>query len=31
MNNMLEGINSKINEAEKWTGDMEDRMLEITA
>ena len=31
MNNMLEGISSKITEAEKWTGDLEDRMLEITA
>ena len=28
---MLEGISSKITEAEKWTGDLEDRMLEITA
>jgi len=31
MNNMLEGISSKITEAEKWTGDLEDRMSEITA
>ena len=31
MNNILEGINSRITEAEEWTNDLEDRMLEITA
>ena len=30
MNNMLEGINSRITE-EEWINDLEDRMLEITA
>ena len=31
MNNTLEGINSRITEAEEWTNDLEDRMVEITA
>ena len=31
MNNILEGINSRITEAEEWIKDLEDRMVEITA
>ena len=31
MNNMLEGINSRIIEAEEKTNDLEDRMVEIIA
>ena len=31
MDNTLQGINSRITEAEEWTNDLEDRMLEITA
>ena len=31
MNNMLEGINSRITEAEGQTNDLEDRMVEIIA
>ena len=31
MNNMLEGINSRITEAEGQTNDLEDRMVEVTA
>ena len=31
MNNTLEGINSRITEAEEWIKDLEDRMVEITA
>ena len=31
MNNMLEGINSRITEAEEQTNDLEDRMVEIIA
>ena len=31
MNNILEGINSRITEAEEQTTDLEDRMMEITA
>ena len=31
MNNMLEGIKSRITEAEEWENDLEDRMVEITA
>ena len=31
MNNILEGINSRITEAEEWISDLEDRMVEITA
>ena len=30
MNNTLEGINSRITEAEEWINDLEDKMLEIT-
>ena len=30
MNNTLEGIHSRITEAEARTNDMEDRMVEIT-
>ena len=29
--NTLEGINSRIMEAEEWTSEVEDRVLEITA
>ena len=31
MKNTLEGINSRITEAEEWRGDLEDRMVEFTA
>ena len=31
MNNTLEGINSRITEAEEWINDLEDRMMEVTA
>jgi len=31
MNNTLEGINSRITEAEEWINDLEGRMVEITA
>ena len=31
MNNTLEGINSRITEAEERISDLEDRMVEITA
>ena len=31
MNNTLEGINSRITEAEEWINDLEDRKVEITA
>ena len=31
MNNTQEEINNRITEAEAWTKDMEDRMVEITA
>ena len=31
MNNILEGIHSRITEAEAWINDMKDRMVEITA
>ena len=31
MNNTLEGLNSKITEAEARINDLEDRMVEITA
>ena len=31
MNNTLQGINSRITEAEEWTRDLEDRMVKITA
>ena len=30
MNNTLEGINSRITEAEAWVNDVEDKMMEIT-
>ena len=30
MNNTLEGINSRITEAEEWINELEDRMVEIT-
>ena len=29
--NTLEGINSRIFEAEKWKSDLEDKMVEITS
>ena len=29
--NSLEGINSRIMEAEEWTSELEDTMVEITA
>ena len=28
--NTLEGINSRITEAEEWISDLEDKMVEIT-
>jgi len=31
MNNILEGISSRITETEEWINDLEDRMVEITA
>ena len=31
MNNKLEGIHSRINEAEEWINDLEDKMMEITS
>ena len=31
MNNTLEGINSRITEAEEWINELEDRIVEITA
>ena len=31
MKTTLEGINSRITEAEEWISDLEDRMVEITA
>ena len=31
MNNALEGIQSRITEAEEWINDLEDKMMEITA
>ena len=30
MKNTLEGINIRINEAEKWISELEDRLMEIT-
>ena len=30
MKNTLEGINSRITEAEEWISELEDRMVEIT-
>ena len=29
--NTLEGVNSRITEAEEWISDLEDRMVEFTA
>ena len=29
--NTLEGINSRISEAEEWNSEMEDKMVEITS
>ena len=31
MKNTLEGINSRISEAEEWINDLEDKMVEFTA
>ena len=31
MNNTLEGINNRITEAEEWTNDLEDTIMEIIA
>ena len=31
MENTLEGINSRITEAEEWISDLEDRRVEFTA
>ena len=31
MKTILEGINSRITEAEEWISDLEDRMVEFTA
>ena len=31
MNNILEGINSRITEAEEWMNDLENRIVEIIA
>ena len=31
MNNTLEGIYSRITEAEEWINDLEDRMVETTS
>ena len=31
MKNTLEGISSRITEAEEWRSDLEDRMVEFTA
>ena len=31
MNNIPEGINSRITEAEEWVSDQEDKMVEIIA
>ena len=31
MNNTLEGIHSRVTEAEEQINDLEDRMVEITA
>ena len=31
MNNKLEGIHSRITEAEEWINSLEDRLVEITA
>ena len=31
MNSILEGINSRITQAEEWISDLEDRMVKIIA
>ena len=31
MNNTLQGINSRITEAEEWISDLLERLVEITA
>ena len=31
MNSTLEGINSRITQAEEWISDLEDRMVKIIA
>ena len=31
MKNILEGINSRITEAEEWISDLEDSMMKINA
>ena len=31
INNTLEGIKSRITEAEEWISDLEDKMVEINA
>ena len=31
MKNTLEGMNSRVTEAEEWISDLEDKMVEITA
>ena len=31
MKNTLEGLNSRITEAEEWISELEDRMVEITS
>ena len=31
MNNTIEGIKSRITEAEEWISDLEDRMVEVNA
>ena len=31
MNNTLEGINSRITQAEEWISDLEDRRVKIIA
>jgi len=31
LNNILEGVSSRIPEAEEWLNDLENRMVEITA
>ena len=31
LKNILEGVDSRINEAEKWITELEDRIAEITA
>ena len=31
LNNTLEGINSRISDAEEWINDQEERMVETTA